>query len=101
MLVLRRRAGEAIVISGDVEIEIIEISRTRVKLGVTAPRTVPVVRKETIPVAEQNRKASELLPACGREGIAGILEVLNALPPKVSDGSTDKKDSIPERGNRE
>ena len=38
MLIVRRRAGEAIVVAGDVEIEVIEISRTRVKLGVTAPR---------------------------------------------------------------
>ena len=40
MLVLRRRVGEAIAIGGDIEIEVIEISRTRVKLGVRAPRAI-------------------------------------------------------------
>ena len=48
MLVLRRRAGEAIVLGGDIEIEVMEISRTRVKLGVRAPRDVSVTRKEVV-----------------------------------------------------
>jgi carbon storage regulator len=109
--VLRRRVGESIVIHGDVEVEIIEISRTRVKLGVAAPREISVVRKETIPVAAENRKAAELLASRGQAGIEGILQVLRAatlaegLPiggdSKESSGLADKTDSIPERGNRE
>lgn len=63
MLVLRRRVGEAITIGGDIEIEIIEISRTRVKLGVRAPQSVTVMRREALPVAEENRNASALLAA--------------------------------------
>lgn len=78
MLVLRRRAGEAIVINGNVEIEIIEISRTRVKLGVMAPREVTVVRRETIAVAAENQKAAELLRERGVEGIDEILQFLGA-----------------------
>jgi carbon storage regulator len=61
VLVLRRRVGEAIAIGGDIEIEVIEISRTRVKLGVRAPQTISVARRETVPVAAENRCASELL----------------------------------------
>lgn len=48
VLVMRRKAGETIVIGEGIEISVIEISPTRVKLGVTAPREVPVVRKETL-----------------------------------------------------
>jgi len=59
--VLRRRVGEAIAISGDIEIEVMEISRTRVKLGVRAPQTISVSRRETVPIAAENRSASELL----------------------------------------
>jgi carbon storage regulator CsrA len=59
--VLRRRVGEAIAIGGDIEIEVIEISRTRVKLGVRAPQTISVARRETVPIASENRSASELL----------------------------------------
>ena len=63
VLVVRRRAGEAIVVAGDVEIEIIEISRTRVKLGVTAPRAVTVMRREALAAASENRAAAGFLSA--------------------------------------
>jgi carbon storage regulator len=58
---LRRHAGEAIAIGSGIEIEVIEISRTRVKPGATAPREVAVIRKEIIAVAAENRRALELL----------------------------------------
>jgi carbon storage regulator len=79
VLVLRRRAGEAIVIGGDVEIEVVEISRTRVKLGVKAPRSVSVMRRETLPVAAENREAAGILGSHGN-----IREILRWLlkPPE-------------------
>ncbi len=88
MLVLRRRAGEAIVINGDIEIEIIEISRTRVKVGVTAPREVQVVRRETLAIAAENQKASGLLRDRGPDGIGEILQLLRreGSPAKGSTG---------------
>ncbi len=61
MLVIRRRAGEAIIVAGDVQIEVIEISRTRVKLGVTAPREVTVTRREAAAVALENHTAVALV----------------------------------------
>jgi carbon storage regulator len=75
VLVLRRRTGETIAIGADIEIEVIEISRTRVKLGVRAPREVPVLRKETVAVAAENRQALELASS----GPAGVAEVVEAL----------------------
>ncbi len=75
MLVLRRRTGERIAIGPDIEIEVIQISRSRVKLGVKAPREVPVVRKETIAVAAENRQALELFSGRG-EGIGETLRLL-------------------------
>jgi len=75
MLVLRRRVGEIIAIGGGIEIEVVEISRTCVKLGVIAPRDVSVVRKETIPVAAENRKALELLSA-GPDAVSETLRML-------------------------
>lgn len=67
--------GETIVIAGGIEIEVIEISRTRVKLGVTAPRDVSVARKETIAVAAENRRALELM-AGGAEQVVETLRLL-------------------------
>jgi carbon storage regulator len=48
MLVLTRRAGEEIVIGGDVRVTVVAVSGGRVRLGVTAPRSVPVLRMELV-----------------------------------------------------
>jgi carbon storage regulator len=61
MLVIRRRAGESIVIAGGVEIEVLETSPTRVKLGIRAPKEVSVVRKEVGLTADENRAASRAI----------------------------------------
>ena len=58
VLLIRRRAGEAILIGDEVEIQIIEISNNRVKLGINAARHIPVVRKEAQLTREQNRRAA-------------------------------------------
>jgi carbon storage regulator len=76
---VRRRAGEKILIACDVEIEILEISRTRVKLGVRAPQEVSVLRSEARRVAEQNRAASVWVNAqVGAEGTQ-LMELLRNL----------------------
>ncbi len=58
MLLVRRRAGESIRIGEDIEIQITEVTPTRVTLGIVAPREVPVVRSEVRLTREQNRAAS-------------------------------------------
>jgi carbon storage regulator len=59
MLVLRRRAGDSLLIGGDVEVEILEITPTRVKLGILAPDSVTIVRKEVHLTREQNITAAK------------------------------------------
>ncbi len=59
MLVIRRRAGESFVIGGNVEVEILDVGSTQVKLGIRAPREVSVLRKEVLLAAQQNRAAGE------------------------------------------
>lgn len=83
---LRRRAGESILV-GDVEIEVIEVSRSRVKLGVRAPVHVPVIRKEMRDVARENRMASELLAGSGSEGVGAILQAIR-LPDSLNETDT-------------
>jgi carbon storage regulator len=77
VLVLRRRVGEAIVLGDDIEIEIVEISRTRVKLGVRAPRNVTVGRREAVAVAVENRRALDMLSNSGPKGVEDFLRLLN------------------------
>lgn len=59
MLVLTRRKGEAIMLGDNVEVRILDVSRHQVKVGVQAPRSVPVYRKEIYEkVREANRAAA-------------------------------------------
>jgi|SRR4051812_30648966 carbon storage regulator len=73
MLVMRRRAGESFLIGADVEIQILEIGHNRVRIGVTAPATVPIVRKEVVLTTEENLTAAR---NASREGIEWISEQL-------------------------
>jgi carbon storage regulator len=59
MLMMKRRAGESILIGDDIEIHLAHIGRTRVKIGICAPRNIPVVAKEVKLVRDQNRASAE------------------------------------------
>ena len=59
MLMMSRREGETILIGDDVEIVIAHIGRTRVKVGIRAPRQTAVVAKEVRLVQEENLAAAQ------------------------------------------
>ncbi|MBQ4531311.1 MAG: carbon storage regulator CsrA [Lachnospiraceae bacterium] len=46
MLALSRKTGESIIIDNDIEVTILEIKGDQVKLGIKAPKSVPIYRKE-------------------------------------------------------
>jgi carbon storage regulator len=46
MLVLTRKTNQSIMIGDDIEITVLAVSRDKIRLGITAPRDVPVFRKE-------------------------------------------------------
>ena len=58
MLVLTRKKNESIVIGDDIEIVIVEISDDKVKLGIKAPKSMKVFRKELLQEVEQENKIS-------------------------------------------
>ena len=66
MLIIRRRRGESIVIGEDIEIEILETSPTQVKLGISAPKEVTVLRSEIRITRDVNRAASSQSPDPGQ-----------------------------------
>jgi carbon storage regulator len=74
MLVIRRRPGEAIRIGENVEVEIIECGPHRVKLGVQAPKDVPVWRAEVQAAREQNLLAADWTRA---RSLASLTEAVN------------------------
>ena len=59
MLVIRRRAGETLLIGDEIEIEILDISSSQVKLGIRAPKRVTVLRKEIQITGQENLAASQ------------------------------------------
>lgn len=75
MLVIRRRAGESVLIGDEVEIQVTEIGPTRVKLCITAPKEVVVMRKEVKLTREENVAAGRELPAGRLIEIAAKLRV--------------------------
>ena len=46
MLIVSRRVGEKVVIGDDIVVEVLEISGSTVRIGIKAPRSVPVYREE-------------------------------------------------------
>ena len=46
MLVLARRAGETIVINGEIRVTVLSVEGERARLGIEAPRSIPIVREE-------------------------------------------------------
>ncbi|EFH84842.1 carbon storage regulator [Ktedonobacter racemifer] len=48
MLVLRRKEGEKILLAGTILVEVLEVHEGRVKLGITAPPEVDIVREEIV-----------------------------------------------------
>ncbi|HOL69836.1 MAG TPA: carbon storage regulator [Bryobacteraceae bacterium] len=63
MLVIRRRAGESVLIGDEVEVRVTEIGSTRVKLCILAPKDVVVLRKEVKLTREANVAAAREAPA--------------------------------------
>ncbi len=57
MLVLSRKKNESIVINNDIRIVVVEIRGDKVRLGVEAPREVPVHRHEVYEAIQGQRQA--------------------------------------------
>lgn len=69
MLVLTRKGNQSIMIGDDIEISVLEILGEKVRIGIQAPRSVPVFRKEIWVDIQRNRE----------EEAAEVDEALNRL----------------------
>lgn len=60
MLALSRKKGEALVINNNIEVTVLEIKGDQVKLGINAPKEVPIYRQEVyVQIQEANKAAME------------------------------------------
>jgi len=63
MLIITRRPGEKIMLGDDTVIEVIEVSGSSVRIGIDAPRSLPVYREEIWrSVKEENAAAAKSRP---------------------------------------
>ena len=59
MLALTRKKGEALVLNNNIEVTILEIRGDQVKIGVCAPKEVPIYRKEVyLQIQKENEESS-------------------------------------------
>jgi len=77
MLVMSRRQGETILIGDEIEIVIAHVGRSRVKVGIRAPRQMQVVAREIKLVSEENRRAAGA-------SASGLSNLIGRLRPQAS-----------------
>ena len=91
MLVMARRSGESILIGDEIEIVIAHIGRTRVKVGIRAPRRMPVIAREAKLVRDENVAAAAARPGA----LAGLLTRLRSsqVSANAAEEEVDRQDA--------
>jgi carbon storage regulator len=86
MLMMSRREGETILIGDEIEIVIAHVGRSRVKVGIKAPRAMPVIAREVKLVREENVAAAARSDAALSDLIARLRPGIqgSAIPPEES-----------------
>lgn len=76
MLILQRKAGESLVIGDDITVRVVSVDGVRVRLAITAPDDVPILRSELVTAASANRDSAmeESAPAELLNLLGGVLE---------------------------
>ena len=72
MLALARKVNESIMLGNDIEITLLEIKGDQVKIGISAPKSVPIYRKEIyLQIQEENRQAMQNVDVASIQQIFG------------------------------
>lgn len=80
MLILQRKAGESLVIGEDITVHVVSVDGTRVRLAISAPEDVSILRSELITAATANRDSAmeETAPAELLDLLGGMLDHIPA-----------------------
>ena len=79
MLILQRKPGESVVIGEDISISVVSVEGGRVRLAISAPQEIPILRSELLDAIEANRDSS-----AGADP-AELLGLLGGLPHAAPD----------------
>lgn len=76
MLILQRKAGESLLIGEDITVRVVSVDGVRVRLAITAPDDVSILRSELVTAANANRDSAmeETAPAELLNLLGGMLE---------------------------
>ena len=76
MLILQRKAGESLVIGDDITVRVISVDGTRVRLAISAPEDIPILRSELIVATAANRDSAreEAAPTELLDLLGGVLD---------------------------
>ncbi len=72
MLALARKVGESIMLGNDIEVTLLEIKGDQVKIGISAPKSVPIYRKEIyLQIQEENKQAVQDVDMAAMQAVFG------------------------------
>jgi carbon storage regulator len=99
MLVLSRQRDESIMIGDDVEITIVDVRGDKVRLGITAPKNVPVHRREIYDAiqrekAEKAQADGQAAPAQAQTPEAGPERSKGETPPASPESKKSEKEHL-------
>ena len=77
MLVLTRKSNQSIMIGDDIEVSVLSIMGEKVRIGIQAPRNVPVFRKEVYLEIQQEQVGAAPAPGSHREAVDEALDNLS------------------------
>ena len=90
MLVLSRQRDESIMIGDEVEITIVDVRGDKVRLGITAPKRIPVHRREIYDAIQREKAAAEASESAPDEK-AEPDEKTEKAPEKVAEEQPEKE----------
>ena len=80
MLVLTRKANQSIMIGDDIEISVLQVMGEKVRIGIQAPRSIPVFRQEVYIDIQRDLDGEPGDPAVEKETVEEALEGLKTPP---------------------